>query len=119
MQESAIKKIYSKKIQEYKKNSKFYYVDSNPKISDSEFDILKKEILDLEVKYLFLKSKDSPSNSIGHKPSKNFEKVKHKIPMLSLSNAFNEEDLVNFEKKILNFLKLSIDKDIEYLMSQS
>ena len=114
MQESAIKKIYSKKIQEYKKNSKFYYVDSNPKISDSEFDILKKEILDLEVKYLFLKSKDSPSNSIGHKPSKNFEKVKHKIPMLSLSNAFNEEDLVNFEKKILNFLKLSIDKDIEY-----
>ena len=114
MQESAIKKIYSKKIQEYKKNSKFYYVDSNPKISDSEFDILKKEILDLEVKYLFLKSKDSPSNSIGHKPSKNFEKVKHKIPMLSLSNAFSEEDLVNFEKKILNFLKLSIDKDIEY-----
>ena len=114
MQESAIKKIYSKKIQEYKKNSKFYYVDSNPKISDSEFDILKKEILDLEVKYLFLKSKDSPSNSIGHKPSKNFEKIKHKIPMLSLSNAFNEEDLVNFEKKILNFLKLSIDKDIEY-----
>tara|TARA_B110001452_G_scaffold178735_1_gene149964 strand:- start:3079 stop:5109 length:2031 start_codon:yes stop_codon:yes gene_type:complete len=114
MQESAIKKIYSKKIQEYKKNSKFYYVDSNPKISDSEFDILKKEILDLEVKYLFLKSKDSPSNSIGHKPSKNFEKIKHKIPMLSLSNAFSEEDLVNFEKKILNFLKLSIDKDIEY-----
>ena len=47
---------------------------------------------------------DSPSKIVGFKPSKNFKKVKHKVSMLSLSNAFNEEDLINFEKKLLIFL---------------
>ena len=106
MQEFAIKKIYSNKIKEYKKNNKFYYDKNKPKISDSEFDNLKNEILELEKKYLFLKSLYSPSSSIGYKPSKNFKKIKHKVPMLSLSNAFNEEDLINFEKRLLNFLSL-------------
>jgi DNA ligase (NAD+) len=114
MQESAIKKIYSDKIKEYKKNSKFYYDDNSPKITDSKFDKLKKEILELEKNNSFLKDKDSPSNSIGYKPSKNFKKIKHRIPMLSLGNAFNEEDLINFEKKILNFLSYNSDKNIEY-----
>ena len=49
---------------------------------------LKKEILDLEKKYKFLKNKNSPSKIVGYKPSKSFEKYKHKVPMLSLSNAF-------------------------------
>ena len=114
MQESAIKKIYSDKIKEYKKNSKFYYEDDSPKITDSKFDKLKNEILEMEKKNSFLKDKDSPSNSIGYKPSKNFKKIKHRIPMLSLGNAFNEEDLINFEKKILNFLSFNSDKNIEY-----
>ncbi len=114
MQEFAIKKIYSNKIKEYKKNNKFYYDENKPKISDFEFDILKNEILKLEKKYLFLKSLDSPSNSIGYKPSKNFKKIKHKVPMLSLRNAFNEEDLINFEKKLLNFLSLDKKENIEY-----
>ena len=68
--------------------------------------LLKKEIIDLENKYKFLKSERSPTKSVGFKPSKNFQKVKHKVPMLSLGNAFNEEDLKNFEKKIINFLSL-------------
>ncbi|MDC1111995.1 NAD-dependent DNA ligase LigA [Candidatus Pelagibacter sp.] len=114
MQESAIKKIYSDKIKEYKKNSKFYYEDDSPKITDSKFDKLKNEILEMEKKNSFLKDKDSPSNSIGYKPSKNFKKIKHRIPMLSLGNAFNEEDLINFEKKISNFLSFNSDKNIEY-----
>tara|TARA_B110000444_G_scaffold32969_1_gene28309 strand:- start:22 stop:2055 length:2034 start_codon:yes stop_codon:yes gene_type:complete len=114
MQEFAIKKIYSNKIKEYKKNNKFYYDKNKPKISDSEFDNLKNEILELEKKYLFLKSLDSPSSSIGYKPSKNFKKIKHKVPMLSLSNAFNEEDLINFEKRLLNFLSLDKKENIEY-----
>jgi DNA ligase (NAD+) len=114
MQDEANKKIYLSKIKEYIKNNKFYYDENKPKISDTEFDNLKKEILELEKKYLFLKSFDSPSNSIGYKPSKNFKKIKHKVPMLSLSNAFNREDLVNFEKKIFNFLSLSSEENIEY-----
>ena len=55
----------------------------------------------------FLINKNSPSQSVGFKPSKNFQKIKHKVPMLSLGNAFNEEDLRNFEKKIINFLSLN------------
>ena len=78
-----------------------YRSDVATKISDSNFDQLKKEILDLEKKFSFLKSKDSPSKVLGFKPSKNFNKVSHKKPMLSLANAFSEEDLKNFEKKNL------------------
>ena len=68
------------------------------------YDDLKISILSLEKKNNFLKSKKSPSEIIGYKPSKNFKKSAHKAPMLSLANAFSEEDLINFEKKILNFL---------------
>jgi len=99
-----IKQDYLKKINELKKHNKFYYENSSPVISDSEYDKLKQQILDLEKKYTFLKSDFSPSKIVGFKPSKNFTKYKHRQKMLSLSNAFNEDDLINFEKKILNFL---------------
>ena len=114
MQEAAIKKIYLTKIKEFNNNSKYYYEESRPRIDDAQFDNLKKEILELEEKYSFLKNLNSPSNSIGYRPSKNFKKVKHKIPMLSLGNAFDEDDLINFEKKILNFLSLETKSKIEY-----
>jgi len=109
-----IKNKYLIKIKELNEHNQRYYEKSNPKISDAEYDILKKEILDLEKKYNFLKSKDSPSISIGAKPSKNFLKSKHRVKMLSLSNAFDHEDLKNFEKKISNFLNLKEYKNIEY-----
>jgi len=110
-----IKKEYLSKIQEIKKHNKLYYDKNSPKISDEKFDILKKEILDLEKKYNFLKSKWSPSAAIGYKPSKNFLKSKHRTKMLSLFNAFHEEDLINFEKKISNFLNTkSLKNNIEY-----
>ena len=60
-----------------------------------------------------MKSKESPSKIVGFKPSKNFKKIKHKIPMLSLGNAFDKNDLENFEKKILNFLSYE-NNNIEY-----
>ena len=99
-----INKKYKSKIKEFIKHNKFYYDKNKPLITDSEYDILKKEILELEKKYKFLTDKNSPNNSVGFKPSKSFAKYKHKLPMLSLSNAFNEEDLKNFEKKIFNYL---------------
>jgi len=114
MQDVAIKKNYFKKIKEFKNNSKYYYEKSEPKISDFEFDKLKQQILELEKNYNYLKSPYSPSNAVGFKPSKNFQKIKHKVPMLSLGNAFNEEDLENFEKKIINFLSLKDFDNIEY-----
>jgi len=114
MNNKLVEKRYKDKINLFQKYNKEYYIKNKTSISDSKFDILKKEILELENKFTFLRNKNSPSKSIGFKPSKNFKKIKHKIPMLSLDNAFNEEDLKNFEKKIINFLSLK-DKDmIEY-----
>ncbi len=110
-----IKLNYLRKIDEFKKHNKLYYENSSPKISDKEFDKLKKEILELEKKYTFLKSNFSPSEVVGFKPSKNFLKFKHRQQMLSLSNAFKEEDLINFEKKIYNFLneKVFLEYSVE------
>ena len=114
MQKVLIKKKYLKKISKLQNLNKAYYEKNSPNITDREFDLLKNEILSLEKKYKFLNSDQSPSQSVGFKPSKNFKKVKHIVPMLSLSNAFNEEDLENFEKKILNFLSLDNANNIEY-----
>ena len=99
MKEVEIRKQYKKKIYELKQHNKLYFEKSSPKISDSQYDKIKKEIFDLEIKYSYLKSASSPSNSLGYTPSKNFIKSKHRVKMLSLSNAFNLKDLVNFEKK--------------------
>ena len=114
MKNQKIKEEYQKKIKLIKEYNKNYYDESNPSVSDHEFDLLKKDVEDLEKKYQFLKSKQSPANTVGFKPSKNFQKIKHKVPMLSLGNAFNEEDLKNFEKKIINFLSLEDSSKIEY-----
>ncbi len=109
-----IKKEYLSKIKELKEHNQYYYEKSSPKISDTKYDKLKKEITKFEKKYSFLKSKSSPSLLVGAKPSKNFLKSKHRVKMLSLSNAFGYEDLKNFEKKISNFLNLKESTDIEY-----
>ena len=105
---------YLKKIDLFQKYNKYYYDKDKPIVSDQKFDLLKKNIIDLENKYKLLKSEYSPTKSIGFKPSKNFQKVKHKVPMLSLGNAFSEEDLKNFEKKMINFLSLKDGSLIEY-----
>ena len=114
MNKTIIKKDYLKIINELQSHNKAYHEKDKPIITDQQYDILKKKIVDLENKYKFLESDQSPKQSVGFKPSKNFQKVKHKVPMLSLSNAFNEEDLNNFEKKILNFLSLKDASTIEY-----
>ena len=114
MKKEKIKDLYKKKIKEFKHHNLLYFNKNNPKISDADFDQLKIEILDLEKKYKYLKSKDSPSKILGSKPSKNFKKVFHKVPMLSLSNAFSEEDLLNFEKRITNYIDETKDFRIEY-----
>jgi DNA ligase (NAD+) len=114
MNKKEIESKYIKKIKLLNEFNKFYYDKSNPKISDKEYDDLKKEILILEKNFNFLKSVKSPSKIVGYKPSKNFKKLKHRIPMLSLANAFDEEDLQNFEKKILNFLSQKDNYRISY-----
>ena len=114
MNEKLLKKDYLKKISQLQKYNLAYYDKSAPIVTDSEYDKLKKDIIDFEKKYDFLKSPNSPNLIVGFKPSKNFKKIKHKVPMLSLSNAFSEEDLINFEKRIVNYLDKKNDFKIEY-----
>ena len=105
---------YKKKIKLINKYNKFYYDKSKPLVLDKDYDDLKRDILKLETTYTYLNSKKSPSKIVGHKPSKNFKKENHRVPMLSLSNAFSKEDLLNFEKKILNFLSKDRSYEISY-----
>ena len=105
---------YKKKIKLLTNYNKNYYDTSKPLVSDKEYDDLKNSILVLESKYTFLNSKKSPSKVVGFKPSKNFQKITHRAPMLSLANAFGREDLINFEKKILNFLSKNEDCKLSY-----
>ena len=109
-----LKQIYKNKIEALNKHNQLYYEKSKPKISDADYDNLKKEILKIENEFPDIKSEFSPSNLVGFKPSKNFIKLKHRARMLSLSNVFSFEDLKNFEKKILNFLDLKNSNKIEY-----
>ena len=114
MKKKEIQNEYKKKIKLINKFNKFYFDKSEPLVSDKEYDDLKKDIVLLENEYNFLQSKTSPSKVVGHKPSKNFKKSLHRVQMLSLANAFSEEDLLNFEKKITNFLSKEIDFKISY-----
>ena len=96
MQKKEIEKVYIKRINELKKHNKAYFEDDNPLISDKDYDDIKQEILEIESKYDYLKSKDSPSKKVGYEPSSKFKKVIHDIPMLSLANAFSRENIEDF-----------------------
>ena len=109
-----IKKDYLRRIKKLTKFNESYYNKNKSLVSDADYDLLKEEIINLEKTYNFLDHKDSPSKIVGYKPSKTFKKLSHKVPMLSLSNAFTEEDLINFEKKIINYLDEKSSYEIEY-----
>ena len=100
-------KKFNQKIRDFKKHNENYYNKDNPKISDSEYDKIKKEIIELENKYSFLKKIGSVENIVGATPLNKFKKVKHLSPMLSLSNAFNKNDMSDFLKKINNYLNIN------------
>jgi len=114
MSKKEIENIYKKKIDLFKKYNKYYYEKNKPLIPDYEYDEFKKELISLELNNKFLNSKDSPNKVVGFKPSKNFNKVSHRVAMLSLANAFDVEDLYNFEKKIFNFLDYKKNSSIAY-----
>ncbi len=82
-----------------------YYTRNEPKLLDREYDQIFQDLIALEKKFPSLITPDSPSQRVGAPPLKEFKTVQHKIPMLSLGNAFNNEDLINFDKRIKKELK--------------
>ena len=105
-----ILKKYNQKLSNLKKHNKFYFTDDSPKISDAEYDKLKKEIIDLEKKFDFLKKFKARDHIVGAPASNKFKKIRHLKPMLSLSNAFEIKDISDFLKKIKNYLKFNTEK---------
>ena len=95
---------YKSKIKIIKKHNQLYFDKDKPEISDSDFDILKIELIELEKKNKFLKKLNLNDSLIGSSPSNKFKKIKHLKPMLSLSNAFDKKDMKDFLNKINNFL---------------
>ena len=112
-QKSKIRDTYKKKINLLKKHNKLYFNNDNPILSDSAYDSLKNEILDLEKKNEFLKKLNLSKRIVGSPPSNKFKKIKHLKPMLSLSNAFDKNDMNDFVSKINNFLIIK-NQNIEF-----
>ena len=100
---------YKKKVNRLINLNKAYFDKDKPIVSDSEFDKLKQELINISKKYTFLKKIKDLNKIVGFKPSTKFEKVKHTKPMLSLGNAFEKKDIIDFKKKISNFLNFKSD----------
>ena len=111
-----------KNLKEYKKKKKIFldlnknYYDLNkPVVDDASYDTLKKDLINFEENNSNIISGNKIKNIVGYKPSDKFSKVKHDENMLSLDNAFTDEDILDFYKKLNNFLNLNSDTRIELL----
>ncbi len=89
-----------------------YYVLDDPEISDADYDVLMRDLKSLEEKHPELVTPDSPTQRVGGKPREGFVKVEHSSPMLSLDNAYNEEELRDWERRVH---ELSGEKQVEYV----
>ena len=83
-----------------------YYVMDNPTVSDYEYDLLFRRLLELEEKYPQFITAQSPTQRIGAIPSNSFEKITHPTPMLSLGNAFSNNELILFDQRVKNILQI-------------
>src|SRR5512135_925382 len=105
-----------KRIEELRENIQYhehrYYVLDAPEISDAEFDRLMNELKALEREHSDLITPDSPTQRVGGKPREGFVKVAHSSPMLSLDNAYNEQELRDWERRVH---ELSGRKEVEYV----
>ena len=100
---------------ELERHNRLYYEMDMPEIPDAEYDALFKELRSLEASFPELALPDSPTKRVGGRPLAKFSQVRHSTPMLSLENAFNEKDIVDFDDRIKRNLGLSADTEISYI----
>lgn len=95
-------------------DARYYQLDA-PIITDAEYDDLRRELMALEAAHPELITPDSPTQKVGAAPARGFKKVKHKIPMLSLDNAFTDDDVREFVERVRRFLGLDESKELKFV----
>ena len=103
---------YSRLKQEIERHNRLYYAEDRPEISDAEYDRLFDRLLEIERLFPELATLDSPSQRVGAKPSKKFEPVGHRVPMLSLQKVTNDEEFAEFDRRVKS--GLDTGEEIEY-----
>ena len=100
---------------EIERHNRLYYLEDRPEISDAEYDRLFQELKELENRHPELLTPDSPTQRVGGAPLEKFAQVTHRMPMLSLENAFNPEDAAEFDERVKRFLGLPAGEEIDYV----
>jgi DNA ligase (NAD+) len=99
---------------EIESHDRRYYQEDAPTVTDAAYDALRQRVNAIEARFPEFVTSESPSQKVGARPSGRFAKVRHAVPMLSLDNAFAEEDVVDFVGRIRRFLKLADDDEIAF-----
>jgi DNA ligase (NAD+) len=100
--------------EEIAEHDRRYYQDDAPTVSDAQYDELRQRNTTIEARFPNLIRADSPSRRVGAQPTGRFAKVRHSVPMLSLDNAFDEEDVAEFVERISRFLRLPADAELVF-----
>ena len=106
---------HQKLVNDIRRHDRLYYQKDQPEISDAEYDKLRQELEALEKEYPDLVTLDSPTQTVGAAPERGFKKVRHAVPMLSLSNAFEQQDIQDFVDRIRRFLGLAENDAVDVL----
>jgi DNA ligase (NAD+) len=112
--EAQAKAELARLAKEIAEHDRRYYQDDAPTVSDADYDALRQRNAAIESRFSELIRKDSPSQRVGARPARGFAKVRHAVPMLSLDNAFAEQDVLDFAARIRRFLKLDADTQLEF-----
>jgi DNA ligase (NAD+) len=100
--------------QEIAAHDERYYQNDAPTISDADYDALRRRNAAIEARFPALVLADSPSRRVGARPARGFAKLRHAVPMLSLDNAFSDEDVTDFVDRIRRFLRLPADEPLAF-----
>lgn len=106
---------HKKLAAEIKKHDRLYYQKDAPEISDAAYDKMRRELAEIEAEYPALITPDSPTQTVGAAPAGGFKKIRHSVPMLSLSNAMSDEEVHDFIDRVRRFLNLPESEKIEFV----